>query len=151
MLSARLSQDASSVKTPLRVSAPEVPQSILFAPVQICCDAQEINRPAILSGPPLDFACLVVVFGNDRGETTVCWDHDVSCVGLQRSGGHVLDGISVAGCNDEVVVPLVRVGLFRAASDGHSKPHSSSVRVTRYFFPSSRVPLVVPSSWCAQE
>ena len=125
------------MKTPLRVSAPEVPLSILFAPVQICCDAQEINRPAILSGPRLDFACLVVVFGSDRG------DHDVSCVGLQRSGGHVLDGISVAGCNDEVVVPLVRVGLFRAASDGHSKPHSSSVRVTRYFFPASRIPLVV--------
>ena len=74
----------------------------------------------MLSGPPLDFACLVVVFGNDCGETTVCWDHDVSCVGLQRSGGHVLDGITVAECNDEVVVLRVRVGLFRTASDGYS-------------------------------
>ena len=84
--------------------------------------AQGINRPGMLPGPTLDFACLAAVFGNDRGETTVCWDHDVSCVGLQRSGGHVLDGISVAGCNGEVVVLLVRVGLFRGTSNGH--PHA---------------------------
>ena len=40
-----------------------------------------------------------------------CWlrahtGHDESHVCLQRASGHVLDEISVSGCNDEGVVPL---------------------------------------------
>ena len=62
----------------------------------------------------------MVVFGNDGGETTVCWKHDVDPVCLRRSSGHVLDGIFVTGRTDEGVEPLVRVGLFRAASGGYS-------------------------------
>ena len=37
----------------------------------------------------------VVVNWNDSGVTTVCWNHDLGCVCLQRASGHVLDEISV--------------------------------------------------------
>ena len=72
------------------------------------CDASARIHPQIdqsrdaVQSPSLDFACLVVVNGNDRDGTTVCWNHDLSCVCLQRARNHVLDGISVPGCNDEV-------------------------------------------------
>ena len=106
--------------------------------------------------------------GNGSDGITVCWNHDVGRVCLQRASGHVLDGIFVPGCNDEASVPLVCATSFRGVCEGHSTLRllplaihveskreerfvqalclSSSVRVTRYLFSPSRIPLVVLSS-----
>ena len=70
--------------------------------IQICFTPQIDQSRTAVQSLSLDFACPVVVNSNDIGETTVFWDHDESCVYLQRASNHVLNGISVPGCNDEV-------------------------------------------------
>ena len=71
----------------------------------------------------LDFA-YVVVLGN--GETTVCWNNVECCAHLQRVSGLVLDEISVPGCNDDGVVPLVRENSSWCTQWSLHAPTSSS-------------------------
>ena len=74
----------------------------------------------MLSDLSLDFAFLVVVLGNDSGETAVCWNYDECCAHLQRVVGHVLDEIPVPGCNDDGVVTLFPEKTLRDANYDHS-------------------------------